>query len=253
MVKEAIKEIILSDKDLEEATVKTEGKKSWTFRGYNLIFDKPVIKGMSEVHKVASRILLTGEVNMDYIGEEAVGFLLDINDACLKEGINIPPLFEETKRMTIRMRRFDPKFVWRCVNPHLLIDLARDEIARIGITMEPEMLEYPDFYESLIYCMHYNGKYYSAALWPCIPFDAHFTITYLNCLLLLNKSGYLGVHVSEFFTDPVILKYIWETRFRTLNKEEQKKVTGVREKAKHINELTNDELECMATLYEPFD
>ena len=249
--KEPIEDLYLSEEDLEKAKVKTEGRKSWTYRADNLIFDKPAITGIVETNKVASRILLTGEVNIDYIGSEAANFLLGINDAWLDIKFNVASLFEETKRKTIRMRRFDPKFVWPCVGPKLLIDLAREEIARIGIKMEPEMLEYPDFYESMIYCMHlYNGEFYAAVLEHGVPPDAHFAISYFNCLLLLNKPGYMGVPVAEFFTDPVNLKYIWETKFRTLKEEEQKKVIEVQKIGANITELINDELICMTTLYE---
>ena len=239
----------LSEQDLKEATIITEGKPSWTFRGHNLIFDKPAIKGIAETHKKAARILLTGEAHVDYIGVEALDFLVSIDN--LPGDIQLEPLFIETKRETIRMRRFDPKFVWKCFDPKIIVKLAEEEIERIRINMDPYALEYFDFYESMIWYMkEKNGDFCVPSLKKTMNIEAHFCATYLTCLLLFGKPGYMDVHVSEYFSDPATLEGLNEIDFRVLNEKEQKEVRKLREEYGRINALTYAELRFAIQLYQ---
>ena len=239
----------LSEEDLKKATIITEGKASWTFRAHNLIFDRLAIRGIAEVHKKAARILLTGETHVDYIGEEALDFLVGIDD--MSNSIPLEPLFLETKRNTIRMRRFDPKYVWRCIDPKIIVELAEEEIKRLNIGMDPYALEYFDFYESMIWYMkEKNGDFCVPSLKRTMNWDAHFRATYFTCLLLFGKPGYMGVDVSEYFSDPETLEGLKEIEFRVLNDREQKEVKKLREDHGRINALTNAELRFAVRLYQ---
>ena len=248
--KEPIEDLFLSDKDLREATIITEGRKSWTFRDYNLIFDRPTIIGASEANKIAGRIFLTGEVHADYIGDEAVEFLLGVNDAVVKDGI-IPPLFTETRWKTIRMERFDPKFVWPIINPDLILEYSDAEVKRLQIPMDGAALDYFDFYESMIHSMKkHNGDFCVPSLSLKMDLDTQYCVSYLACLLLFGKPGYMGTHISEYFTSPETGRIFPTMKYRTLNSAEQKEVITLREKYGRIPSLVNDELIFVTTLYE---
>ena len=241
----------LDENDIKASTVFTKGRKSWTFRDYNLIFDKQMIERIFGVNPRAARILLTGEVRYDYLGEEPFNFLIGLNDIDVEEGFNIEPLFIATKRQTIRMSRFDPKFVWKVIGPETLMALAQDEISRLGINMPKEALEYYDFYESMIWYMNQeNNDYCVPVLKKTMPFDIQFYVTYFTSLLLFNKPGYLGIPVTEYFTDPVAMECFKYMEFHSLDEEKAEEVERLRKELGHISAMTNEELIFAATLYE---
>jgi len=249
MEKETNEDLYLSEEDLKKATIITEGRASWTFRAHNLIFDRLAIKGIAKIHKKAARILLTGETHVDYIGLEALNFLAGMD--AMPGSIPLEPLFLETKRGTIRMRRFDPKYVWRCVDPMLIVELAEEEINRLRIGMDPYALEYFDFYESMIWYMkEKNGDFCVPSLKRTMNRDTHFRTTYFSCLLLFGKPGYMGVEVSEYFSDPETLEGLKDIDFRVLNEREQKEVRKLREEYGRINALTYAELRFAIQLYQ---
>jgi len=176
---------------------------------------------------------------------------LGINDALASERTNIEPLFTETLRKTIRMSRFDPKFVWKCFDPRKLVDLIDAESKRLELGMDAATeLEYMDYYESIIHYMkEKNGEYFIPVLKRHMNMDYHFCVTYLTSLILFNKPGYMGVHVSEYFIDPVMLSYMRDMEYRNLTTEEQKEVKKLREKSGYLKALTNDELLFLVRLY----
>jgi hypothetical protein len=65
----------------------------WTARGEMISADKPVIQGLVNKNRVASRIFVTGEVAEGYIGDAATRLLLNINDAYYKDKAGCEPLF----------------------------------------------------------------------------------------------------------------------------------------------------------------
>ena len=247
--KEPIEEMYLDDEDMKAATIVTkEGRKSWTYRGDNLVFDKSVIRGAVKANPVASRIFLTGEVHMDYIGMEGFNFLAGIDRAM--EDTPIAPLFIETRNETIRMSRYDPEFVWREIEPNALMEMAKSEIERLHIEMDYKALEYFDFYQSMIWYMKQkNGDYCVPTLTRNISLDTHYHITYLTCLLLFNKSGYMGTHAAEFFANPTTLEFMKDMEYRVLKREEQKEVNELRKRCGRVPALTSKELMFAVRLY----
>ncbi|MCL2129816.1 MAG: hypothetical protein FWH35_05630 [Treponema sp.] len=250
--KEPIEDLYLSEEDLKEVTVVTKGKKPWSFRAYNLIFDKLIIQNVVKADKRAARIFLTGESHIDYLGEDAVGLLLGIQNADIKSRVFTEPLFTGTRNGTLRMTRFDPKFVWPCMDVDTLLDLVDDEMERLNLTLEGELLlDDFDFFESMIACMQkHNGEYCVPTIKRDMTLDEHFCNTYFACLLLFNKPRYMDVHVSTYFSNADTHRHFAQMEYRVLNEEEQKKVKVLKDKYGRLPWLTNEELLCVATLFE---
>jgi len=60
----------------------------------------------------------------------------------------------------------------------------------------------------------------------------------------------MGVHVADYFVDPVMLSYMGDMEYRTLSLKEQQEVNTLREKSGCLMSLTNDELLFLVSLYE---
>ena len=249
--KKPIEDLYLDEKLLREATVITEGKKSWTFRAHNLIFDKQSIKGIAEADRNAARIFIAGELPLNDIGPESFNFLIGSDDVNYKNRVYIDPLFERTRHDTIRMTRFDPKFVWPCINPEVFIDLAETEAARLGLDMDVRMMEHYDFYESMVHCMKVeNGDFCVPALKAGMPPSLRFCVTYLMCLLLFWKPGYMGVPVAEFFSDSEALGYMKFMEWSILTEKEQKEIVSLRERYGKVSALTGPEIRFIINFFD---
>ena len=226
-------------------------KKAWTTRGKMLEVDHLLIEGIADKNSIAARIFVTGEVREDYIGEAAVRMLTSINDTLYDNGANLPPLFIETKNETIRMTRFDPQYVWRCIHPDILTSLFIDELKRFNLNIDPRDLERFDFYESLIECIkEEKGDFIIPAKKKTGNLDWFYNSVYLSCLLLFGKPGYMDVHISEHFTDLTAEEHLKWAEYRSLTDKEIKEAVKLKEKYSAIDGLTNHELNFIVSLYE---
>ncbi|MCL2834617.1 MAG: hypothetical protein FWD78_15720 [Treponema sp.] len=227
---------------MEQAIVKTDGPKSWTFRDYNLIFDKPMIREIVREDKMVSRIFVTGEVHQDYVGEKVSRQLLSLNGLNTDFDVPIEPLFVETRNNTVRMVRFDPKMVWREVKPEIFEDLFYAEAERLGLDMGPEHIEYPDFYENMVYYLHLKYGPFTVPVIKEKTVDEFNKAAYLTCLLLYGKPGYLDVPAARHFADPDAARYMQTTKYRQLEKAEQVKLRTMLDTYGSIRGLTNLEM-----------
>ena len=226
-------------------------KRTWTARGEMTGSDKAVISALANESMRASRIFVTGEVHGSYIGEAAVRLLFNINNVLYTNGASQEPLFVETKDDTMRMTRFDPAFVWRCFHPDILMDLITDETIRLGVKMDPFMMDDFDFYEALIAALKTEkGEYIFPVVQKGGDINAYNNAVYLSCLLLFGKPGYLDVPVAQHFADQSAETQLKYAEYRELNVVQQKELKKLREQFGHIRALTNPELDFIVSLYE---
>jgi hypothetical protein len=122
----------------------------WTARGAMLDADRDVIRGLADKNRTAARIFVTGEAAESYIGEAAARLLINVNDVYYENRAGAEPLFVQTRNDTVRMARFDPVFVWRCLHPDMVVGLVRDEAVRLGVDMDPWEMDYFDFYQNMV-------------------------------------------------------------------------------------------------------
>jgi hypothetical protein len=227
----------------------------WTARGQMNSADKAVIRSIADKNRIAARIFITGEVHESYIGEAALRLLVNINDVYYehKQGLvplGLEPLFIETKEHTVRMARFNPRIVWGCFHPDILTKLIADEAARMGVDLDPWAMEHFDFYQSITaYMKTKTGDAVPVVKKPG-TLDDFYNAVYLSCLILFGKPGYMDVQAAEHFAVPEAANFVKSAKFRELNRFEQKKLDGLREKYQNIQALTNPEMSFIVGLYE---
>ena len=225
-------------------------KKTWTSHGELNEIDKMTIESFVENDKIASRIFVTGEVHKDYIGDMASNLLINYNDVLCKKDIMQEPLFVETKNDTIRMCRFNPSFVWRCFHPNILIELLTEEIKRLGLKMDPYMIEHFDFYESMVESIKAeNGEYIVPVVQKGGDINTYYNAVYLSCLLLFGKTNFMDIPVAQHFADQSAEVQIKYAKYRKLNVVQQKKVIELREQYGKLKALTNHELLFIISIY----
>jgi hypothetical protein len=212
--------------------------------------DKAVIQGLSDKNKAASRIFVTGEVAEDYIGDAATRLLLSVNDVYYDNRAGCEPLFVNTRNGTIRMARFDPEVVWRCFHPDILVGLVQDEIARLGVDMDPWKMDYFDFYQSMIAAVKAVRGEAVAAVKKGSGVNDFYHGVYLSCLLLFGKPGYMDVPVAEHFARREAADFLRSAEIFQLNGNEQKKLEMLRKEYGNIQALTNPEMHFIVNLYE---
>ncbi|MDR1073826.1 MAG: hypothetical protein LBL45_09165, partial [Treponema sp.] len=142
-----------TDEELDAAPSYTKEEmealpRPWTARGEMTGADKAVIQGLADKNRVAARIFVTGEV-----GEAATRLLVNVNDVYYKNNAGCEPLFVNTRNDTIRMTRFNPEAVWRCLHLDILVELVPDEIDRLGVNMDPWKMGCFDFYQNMAAAM----------------------------------------------------------------------------------------------------
>jgi hypothetical protein len=224
--------------------------KPWTARGEMISADKPVIQGLVDKNRVASRIFVTGEVAEGYIGDAATRLLLNINDVYYKDKAGCEPLFVQTRDDTIRMTRFDPEAVWRCLHPDILVELVRAEIDRLGVDMDPWKMDYFDFYRNMVAEMKAGHGEAVAVVKQGSGIDDFYHGVYLSCLLLFGKPGYMDVPVAEHFAPKEAADFLRSAGIFQLNEDEQKKLEALRKEYGNIQLLTNPEMHCIVDLYQ---
>jgi hypothetical protein len=222
----------------------------WTARGEMLDADKAVIQGITDKNRVAARIFVTGEVAESYIGDAATRLLISINDVYYENNAGAEPLFSDTLNDTIRMTRFDPRFVWRCFHPDILIDLVQAEIDRLGVDMDPWGMNYCDFYQNMVVAMKDTHGEAVAVVKTGGDIDDLYRGIYLSCLLLFGKPGYMDVPVAEHFAQRDAADFLRGAGIFQLNEPERKKLEGLRKDYGNIHSLTNPEMQFVADLFE---
>jgi len=236
--------------DIDDPRVITEEPKAWTFRDYNVIYDKLLIREFVKQQKKASRIFITGEVSMDYIGDEATRALLDSNALNYDFDPAMEPLFIETKN-TVRMLRFDPKMVWREVQPDTFAMLANEEFERLGLDMDANGMDYFDFYESMIDCIKKEkGEFAVPHINSSCNFETINSAVYLTCLLLFGKPGFMGVHAAEHFANPETAINLMTTDFWELTEPAREKLAELKTKYGSLRALTGPEMVFAISLFE---
>jgi hypothetical protein len=222
----------------------------WTAQGEMISADKPVIQGLVDKNRAASRIFVTGEVAEGYIGDAATRLLLNINDAYYNNKAGWEPLFINTRNSTVRMTRFDPEVVWRCFHPDILVGLVQDEITRLGVDMDPWKMDYFDFYQNTIAAMKAAHGEAIAVVKKGSDIDDFYHGVYLSCLLLFGKPGYMDVPVAEHFAQKEATDFLRSVGIFQLNEDEQKKLEMLRKEYGNIQLLTNPEMSFVVDLYE---
>jgi hypothetical protein len=223
----------------------------WTKRGEMLPVDRKVIEATANKNHSAARIFVTGEVSEAYIGDLAVRHLLSINDVLYGNNAGCEPLFVQTRSETIRMLRFDPEFVWRCFHPDILVSLVQDEIARLGVDMDPWQMDYFDFYQNMIAAIKQkSGDAAIAVIRKESSIDDFYHVMYLSCLLLFGKPGYMDVPVAEHFAQPAAAQFLCGSEVYTLNMAAEKELNKLRENYGELRTLTNFELKFVVDLIE---
>jgi hypothetical protein len=224
--------------------------KAWTARGEMISADKAVIQGLADKNRVAARIFVTGEVAEDYIGDAAMRLLVNVNDVYYGNNAGCEPLFINTRNSTVRMTRFDPEIVWRSFHPDILVGLVQDEIARLGVDMDPWKMDYFDFYQNMVAAMKDTHGEAVAVVKKGTGIDDFYHGIYLSCLLLFGKSGYMDVPVAEHFAPKDAADFLRGAGIFQLNELERKKLEGLRKDYGNIRSLTNPEMRFVVDLYE---
>jgi hypothetical protein len=175
---------------------------------------------------------------------------LSINDVYYENGAGAEPLFVQARNGTIRMARFDPAFVWRCLGPDTLVKLVQDEIKRLGVDMDPWKMDYFDFYQNMIAAMKAVHGEDIAAVRKEDSINNFYHGVYLSCLLLFGKSGYMDVPVAEHFAQKEAADFLRNAGIFQLNGSEREKLEGLRKKYGSIRSLTNPEMSFVVDLIE---
>ena len=224
---------------------------AWTARGSMAPADRQVIEAVANKNKAAARIFITGEVHESYVGEAAVRMLSSINDVFYERGAGQEPLFIETRQDTVRMARFEPRFVWGSFHPDLLVSLFEDESDRLGLGMDPWDMEGFDFYESMIdFIKELHGPMKIPVVPPGGGLDEFYNAVYLSCLLLFGKPNYMDVPVAQHFADPVVAALMRKMKYRSISKAEQEGIAKLQKEYSGIVALTNPEMSAILSLYE---
>jgi hypothetical protein len=222
----------------------------WTKRGEMISADRPVIQGLAGKSKAASRIFVTGEVAEDCIGGAAARLLLSINDVYYTDKAGCEPLFVQTRDDTIRMARFDPRFVWQRIHPDTLVELVQAEIDRLGVGMDPWKMDYFDFYQNMAAAMKAACGEDIILVKAKSGIDDFYHGVYLACLLLFGKPGYMDVPVAEHFAQREAADFLRSAVFLQLDADELKRLEKMREEYGNIRALTNPEMHYVVDLYE---
>ena len=227
--------------------------RSWTKHGVMTEEDKVLIKTLVDESPIASRIFVTGEVHEDFLGVDGAGILYAANDTITE------PLFIQTRSKTVQMARFDASVVWRCFDPNILTKLISVEEERLGLKDIP--INEPDFYASMIdslkdsFKASLNASLNASHGEDTVPvasgkdIDSFYQYTYLSCLWLYGKGGYMAIPVSRHFAISETASFIkHDLTVRILEKTEIEELEGLKKKYGNVKGLTNAELNFIVKL-----
>ena len=227
--------------------------KDWTKRGVMAANDLDVMEAV--VKKDPSgigRIAVTGEVHLSNIEWQRVAALQELNDL-LDE-----PLFITTKNKAVRMIRFEPEKVWRCIEPNLFASLVQEEEKRLGVGVV--ILDEFDFYYSMIETLRQKiTKVDEQRAYIACPIvenlksvEDFYQFMYLTSLILFNKPGYMAVPITEHFVMPETVEYMKSVKFRHLNEYEADQYKHICKAAENRDGITNEELDFLAGLFDSY-
>jgi hypothetical protein len=148
------------------------------------------------------------------------------------------------------MTRFDPQFVWRCFLPDILVGLVQDEIARLGVDMEPWKMDYFDFYQNMVAAMKAAHGEAVAVVKKGSGIDDFYHGVYLSCLLLFGKPGYMDVPVAGHFAQKEAADFLQSMEIFQLNEAERKRLAVLRDEYGSIRALTNPEMSFVVDLFQ---
>jgi hypothetical protein len=222
----------------------------WTKRGDMLPDDKHVIRGTVDNCLPAARIFVSGEAAEENLGEIAVKHLMNVNDVYYENGAGAEPLFVQTRRGTICMLRFDPRFVWRCFHPDVLVEAVQAEVHRLGVKMDPWKMDYFDFYQNMTAAMKEAADGEAVAMVRGDSTEDFYHGVYLSCLLLFGKPGYMDVPVAEHFAQKEAADFVRGAEVYRLNDAALVKLEELRKAYGGLKALTNPEVSFVVDLYE---
>jgi len=225
-----------------------EKQRAWTARGEITPEDKRVIRSIADRDEKAARIFVTGEAHECYLGEEAVKLLENINDVYYKYGMGLTPLFVATREDTVRMLRFEPREVWGCFHPDLLVKLIEEEAKRLHVDIDPWGVDEFDFYQEMARVIRLKIDDGLPIAWKDSGIDDYYNAVYLSCLLLFNKPGYLDVPVATYFAQPKVAEWMAHVDYRKLTAPEIAKYMELESLYGNIPALTNPELHFIVDL-----
>jgi len=225
-------------------------KKAWTARGKMLDVDRQVIESTAVHSRAAARIFVTGEAHESYLGEAASQMLVHVNDTLYTGSVHFAPLFVEARNGTIRMTRFDPRFVWGCLHPETLVQIVEEEAKRLHVNIDPWGMDNFDFYEEMVSVMRKKIRCEVPIAWKDSDLDAYYNAVYLTSLLLFGKPGYLDIPVAEYFAQPAVADWMARIDYRELTAAEFGKLEILKEEYGKIGALTNPELHFIIDLYD---
>jgi hypothetical protein len=215
-----------------------------------LIDDEALIRAVADENKTAARIFVTGEAAESYIGDDAAGLLISINDTLYENGGGCEPLFVRTRSSTIRMTRFNAEFVWRCFHPDTLVDLVQDEADRLGVDVDPWKMDYFDFYQNMITAIKDKSGDAVAFVNERGGLDNFYHEVYLSCLILFGKPGYMDVPVETHFAQKEAADFLRCAEVYRLNEAALVKLEALREQYGGIRCLSNPEMHFVVDLME---
>ena len=199
--------------------------------------DIKIIQSMGEVCPETERILLTGEISMEAVGEVAMSAFITWNDVCVDpNGKHYnDALFAGTHFGTIRMRRFASVagYPYRLLNEIRAQDLMEQEAHRLGL--HHWLHEREDFLAGLFEINDLHGKY--------TILDNYQETMYLNAVTVFCKPWFNEIPPRVFFSAPFTFEGI---KLIELS-EEQKKEAG-RVARWDLNYLVNAELQFLHNL-----
>jgi hypothetical protein len=138
---------------------------------------------------MAERLLVSGEMPMGALGDTAVAWLSDVNDAL------IDPLFIPTANGTMRMTRWSANRVFRAVGKDDMDRILDSEKNRLGIHKLPPTNS--AFYQNALEVNFTQEKY--------APQSGNMVLTameryYLNACLVFNNFRMYDILPSAFFS-----------------------------------------------------
>jgi hypothetical protein len=220
--------------------------KEWTKRGVVTSQDQEVIGAIVRREQKAGRILITGEIDRERLGEPCANLLFASND------MTGEPLFTPTNAGTVRMTRFDAEAVWPAIDKALLDKLIGSEAQ--WVSMPELVVDDWDFCRSIVRYAHLQYGEFAAPKPTAKDLGAFYQTIYLSALFLLDKPGYMTVPVAQHFALPETAAYLKSQqgikRFRTLEPEEVDELMLLREEYGKFDGLVNKELNFLVNLYE---
>jgi hypothetical protein len=208
--------------------------------------DLDAVREVSRQCPERAQIFLTGEIlEKRYTVEDRL-FFYKLNAFLAR------PLFQQTRDMTMRMLRYDPRLVWQGVGAELLrkLSAAEDAYLTVKTLVEPGVEDYYDavlnFYREARPGLPVLGK-----LLHRRTYDVRYQAAYLFAMLLFRKASYMGVDPSRHFALADTADFLKDLRgvdWIPLTARDESAVQAAAEAGKAAEVLVNAELETLTDL-----